>query len=104
MSANRTPARLNCLSRSVPGGGQLAGGVASHVPGFLKRHALGLVGPARTGARTAAITHENKIPCVPRLVVDHTASFDCPEWPSCGCPGGTMRPECPGLKEWRDAQ
>ncbi|WP_375175533.1 hypothetical protein [Pseudooceanicola sp.] len=30
-------------------------------------------------------------------------AFRCPEWErgSCHCPGGTVRPECPGL---RDAQ
>lgn len=22
----------------------------------------------------------------------------CPLWPDCGCPGGKMRPECPGRK------
>lgn len=26
-----------------------------------------------------------------------TPTFDCPLWPGCDCPGGTMRPECPGL-------
>lgn len=25
------------------------------------------------------------------------SAFDCPLWPGCDCPGGTMRPECPGL-------
>lgn len=23
--------------------------------------------------------------------------FDCPEWPGCGCPDGSVRPGCPGL-------
>lgn len=26
-------------------------------------------------------------------------TFKCPLWPGCDCPGGTMRPECPGLKD-----
>jgi len=26
-------------------------------------------------------------------------TFKCPLWPGCDCPGGTVRPECPGLKE-----
>jgi hypothetical protein len=35
------------------------------------------------------------------LVVDNTATLDCPEWPQCGCPGGTTRPECPAVSERR---
>lgn len=27
--------------------------------------------------------------------------FHCPLWPGCNCPGDTMRPECPGLKDWQ---
>ena len=104
MFAIRKPTPLNTACDSASGVGQPAGGVASHVPGFFRTLCRGLLGPARTGARTDAITHENKTPCAPRLVVNNTAIFHCPEWPSCGCPGGTMRPECPGLKEWRDAQ
>ncbi|WP_299297473.1 hypothetical protein [uncultured Tateyamaria sp.] len=22
-------------------------------------------------------------------------SFECPLWPECGCPGGTVHPDCP---------
>ena len=29
---------------------------------------------------------------------EDTPTFHCPLWPGCGCPGGAMRPECPGLK------
>lgn len=25
--------------------------------------------------------------------------FDCHLWPGCGCPGGTMIPDCPGLQK-----
>lgn len=25
--------------------------------------------------------------------------FKCPLWPHCNCPGGTVRPECPGLND-----
>ncbi|HCP80318.1 MAG TPA: hypothetical protein DIT67_01545 [Octadecabacter sp.] len=28
-----------------------------------------------------------------------TAPFTCPEWPLCGCPDGTTRPDYPGLKK-----
>lgn len=27
-----------------------------------------------------------------------TIAFDCPKWPRCNCPDGTMRPDCPGLR------
>jgi hypothetical protein len=30
-----------------------------------------------------------------------TDTFHCPEWPRCGCPDGTMRVDCPGLKKLR---
>ncbi len=28
-----------------------------------------------------------------------TDTFDCPEWPKCGCPAGTVRVNCPGLRQ-----
>lgn len=28
--------------------------------------------------------------------------FECPEWPQCACPGGTVRPDCPGLAKLRE--
>lgn len=31
-------------------------------------------------------------PAAPR-----TMSFECPRWPGCGCPDGTVDPDCPGL-------
>ncbi len=33
-----------------------------------------------------------------RTAANNTPTFHYPEWPRCGCPDGTMRPECPGLK------
>ncbi len=55
--------------------GKLAGGGLLAVPGSFSR---------RFRKRRSAA---NKIP-----------TFHYPEWPRCGCPDGTMRPECPGLK------
>jgi len=71
----------------------LAGGL---VGGFL--HAVTDLFSRNTRARAAA-AHDK-----PRRAPtgqDHTPTFDCPNWPECGCPGGTVRPECPGLKERR---
>ncbi len=65
MFATRKPTPLNTACDSASGVGQPAGGVASHVPGFFRTLCRGLLGPARTGARTDAITHDNKTPCAP---------------------------------------
>ncbi len=31
-----------------------------------------------------------------------SGTFHCPEWPTCGCPRGTMHHDCPGLRELAD--
>lgn len=49
------------------------------------------------GARPQAATHKTQ--SAPQI--ETTATFDCEQWPACGCPGGTMRPECPGLAKIR---
>ncbi len=59
--------------------GKLAGRGLLAIPGFFSRKRRGR-------SKT------------PKLIADNTPTFHCPEWPGCGCPGGTMRPECPGLK------
>ncbi|MBR9651887.1 hypothetical protein [Thalassovita aquimarina] len=70
--------------------------IAGHLAGGAMLAASGLFSKFRR-ARAAATTHDEP-QRAPRLVVDNSASFDCPEWPACGCPGGTVRPGCPGLK------
>lgn len=47
---------------------------------------------ANEGARDA-ITHVK----FARPTESNPPIFECELWPACGCPGGTMRPECPGL-------
>lgn len=99
MCINRTPTPLNPAVRSPSGVGQPAGGVASRVSGFFIHFLCWLVLPSQVGRQADMTTLKPKYP---RATNDGT--FHCPEWPTCGCPGGTMRPECPGLKERRDAQ
>lgn len=47
----------------------------------------GQLPPVQSIAETGGGT-ENEMP-----------TFHCPLWPHCDCPGGTVRPECPGLKD-----
>lgn len=77
--------------------GKLTGGGLLAVPGSFLSIARGPFAVALAGARAAATTHDETTRA-PKLVVDNTPTFHCPLWPQCGCPGGTMRPECPGLK------
>lgn len=72
--------------------GKLAGGVLLAVSGLFSTLRKARFGGAPIGARAAATTHET--PRAPK-------AFHCPLWPSCGCPGGTTRPECPGLEPRR---
>lgn len=122
MFAIRKPTPSNCLNGSASGVGQPAGGVANHVPGFFRTLCCGLLGPARTGARTDAITHDNKTPCAPiensRTVLGQgrKCSFAdpmlherhaegeavCRHKPK-GVGGGQPK-NSRSLKEWRDAQ
>ncbi len=61
---------------------------------------------ARVGSRAGGLkptTHAIPGPAqsavtAPAANTDDTFVFHCPLWPECGCPGGVMRPECPGLK------
>ena len=77
--------------------GKLAGRGLPDVPGLFSSIRRGRLGHAPAGARAAATTHDETLRA-PTLAVDNTATFHCPLWPGCGCPGGMMRPECPGLK------
>ncbi len=77
--------------------GKLTGGGPLAVPGSFLSIARGPFAVALIGARAAATTHDETTRA-PTLVTDDTPTFHCPLWPQCGCPGGTMRPECPGLK------
>ncbi|WP_181892985.1 hypothetical protein [Falsiruegeria mediterranea] len=71
---------------------KLAGGARLAVSGLFSRMTRGGHRQPLNGARaTKPTTHESK-PRAPK-------AFDCPEWPGCGCPGGTVRPDCPGLPE-----
>ena len=45
-------------------------------------------------------THGRQSPSAPTPIAGGDKEiFDCPEWPTCGCPAGTMRVDCPGLKQ-----
>ena len=77
--------------------GKLAGRGLLDVPGLLSSIPRGRLGHAPTGARVASVITHHNLQRAPKLV-DTVPSFHCPEWPQCGCPGGTMRPECPGRK------
>ncbi|MBO9453240.1 hypothetical protein J7426_23465 [Tropicibacter sp. R16_0] len=71
---------------------KLAGGALRAVSGLFFRMTRGDHRHPLHGARaTKPTTHESK-PRAPK-------AFDCPEWPRCACPGGTVRPDCPGLPE-----
>lgn len=77
--------------------GTLAGRGLLDAPGLFSSIRRGRSGHAPAGARAAATTHDENLRA-PILPIDKTETFHCPLWPECGCPGGTMRPECPGLK------
>lgn len=56
----------------------------------------GLFRPARTGER-GGITNRAVIgPRAPKGADDCLPVFECPKWPDCGCPRGTVQPGCPG--------
>ncbi len=45
-------------------------------------------------------THGRQSPSAPAPSAGgDTDTFDCPDWPNCGCPAGTMRVDRPGLKQ-----
>jgi len=78
--------------------GHWAGRALLDAPGPLSLFRRGRQGNAPSGARAAsAITHDNWRRA-PDLATDETPTFHCPLWPQCGCPGGTVRPECPSRK------
>lgn len=78
--------------------GKLAGRGLLDAPGLFSLFRRGRQGTAPNGSRAAsAITHDNK-QRAPKLMAEDAPTFHCPLWPQCDCPGGTMRPECPGLK------
>lgn len=72
--------------------GKLAGGALLAASGPFSHQ------PA--GARAAA-THDKNTRAP---IADEMPTFHCPLWPGCDCPGGTMRPECPGLKACKASQ
>ena len=67
--------------------GKLAGGDLLAASGLFHSIARGPFAVALDGAY--AIIGDN---------ADHIPTFHCPLWPGCDCPGGVMRPECPGRK------
>lgn len=44
--------------------------------------------------RTFEVRLGYRRPAVPK-------TFNCPIWPNCGCPDGTVDPKCPGLEKVR---
>lgn len=82
--------------------GRLAGRGLLVASGLFLIHHVGRKGNARAGARAEPATAHDNEQRAPRTKqpTDSKASpvFHCPLWPECVCPGGTMRPECPGLK------
>lgn len=83
--------------------GQLAGRELLDTPGHFSSIRHGQLGHAPAGARAAATTH-GKTLRAPKASAQDIATFHCPMWPECACPGGTMRPECPGLQSQVDAE
>ena len=86
---------MGALSRFLPTDARLCiGNLAGHgllvMSGLLSLFRCGRLGHASAGARADATTHDETV-CTPKR-------FHCPEWPTCGCPGGTMRADCPGLQ------
>lgn len=47
--------------------------------------------------------HFEEIANLRALHAQTNPAFHCPEWPSCACPGGTSRPECPALAQGGEA-
>lgn len=86
-----------CLS------GHLAGGRPFTQPfGTFIHRIRALLGIAPAGARTTATTQDEARPtCAPTVNDDDIPTFHCPLWPGCGCPGGTVMPDCPGLANRR---
>lgn len=80
--------------------GHWAGRDLLDVPGLFSSIRRGRLGNAPAGARAASAATHDTPQRAPELVVDNTPTFHCPEYPGCGCPGGTMHPDCPGLKTW----
>ncbi len=93
---------------SAGASGNLAGGakISLRFPGLfsLIRGWLGMATRAE-GARAnphhrsrRAITGIRPVARAPMSADDQPPRpFHCPLWPECACPGGTVRPECPGL-------
>lgn len=75
--------------------GKLAGGELLVIPGTFYSIARRMIAAAQAGARAHATTHTDTVRAP---IIDDIPTSHCPLWPGCGCPGGTMRPECPGLK------
>jgi hypothetical protein len=69
---------------------RLAGGVLLAVSGLFSTLVFGVDRQTPDGARATKSTKHNNHSRAP-------IQFDCPHWPHCACPGGTVRPECPGL-------
>lgn len=100
MTALPKAARFWMVCRKPTGNSLFAGTSAGRAllatPGLFSFR--GRCGGALNGARAASATHANKQRAPKAGSVLH-----CPLWPDCGCPGGTMRPECPGLKSRIDS-
>jgi hypothetical protein len=96
---------MSASSTSAKACGHLTGGRPMfRSPGLFYQSIRALMGSAPFGARRAANTHGTcKPPCAPTANDNQPPRpFHCPLWPSCGCPGGTVMPDCPGLEALDD--
>lgn len=94
----RFPKPTPFVPRSTASGvGQTAGGALPVITRIFSLPFRWRLSPAIDGARApqANPTHTG----TKRAPKGETPTFDCNLWPECGCPGGTMRPECPGLSK-----
>lgn len=82
------------LDTAGPSGFLAGGRPFFRAPGFFSfQHLLTLLPSQAKGAREThhSLNTKTRPPDQPE------PTFDCPLWPGCDCPGGAMRPECPGL-------
>jgi hypothetical protein len=70
--------------------GNLAGHGLLAMSGLLSLFRCRRLSHASAGARADATSRDEPL-FAPK-------GFHCPEWPTCGCPGGTVRADCPGLQ------
>lgn len=96
---HRTPAPKSLTCATAHRRGQPAEGGNASPSAFLQKLFRGLSRQARAGVRAAAIDRTSDEPRAPKPSENKPETFHCPVWPGCGCPGGVVHPDCPGLKE-----